>query len=336
MSLLTFGVGMQRRAFMTLFGVAAASTLAARAQQREQMRRIGVLMHVAENDQDGRARLTVLVEALKELGWVEGRNLRLDVRWGPDDPARYSRQAAELVAMGPDVLVAPTSFTLAPLLRATRSVPIVFIAVIDPVGGGFVSSLGKPGGNATGFIAFEYTIAGKWLELLKEIAPQVTRAAVLRDPSTASGIGQFAAIQAAGAAGVDLSVINLRDVAGVEEAIKAFAGGPNSGLIMTANGFGANHPALIAALAAKYRLPTVYPFRYFIAAGGLISYGPDLVGQSKPAAAYVDRIFKGEKPADLPVQAPTRYDLVVNLKTAKILGLSVPPALLARADEVVE
>jgi putative ABC transport system substrate-binding protein len=233
-------------------------------------------------------------------------------------------------------LVAPTSFTLAPLLRATRSVPIVFIGVIDPVGGGFVSSLGKPGGNATGFIAFEYTIAAKWLELLKEIAPQVTRAAVLRDPSTASGIGQFAAIQAAGAANVDLSVINLHDVAGVEEAIKSFANSPNSGLIMTASGFGSNHPALIATLAAKYRLPAVYPFRYYIAAGGLISYGSDLVSLSRPAAAYVDRIFRGEKPADLPVQAPTRYDLVVNLKTAKILGLSVPPALLARADEVIE
>jgi putative tryptophan/tyrosine transport system substrate-binding protein len=278
----------------------------------------------------------VLVEALKELGWVEGRNLRLDVRWGPDDSDRYRSQAAELIAMAPDVLIAPTSFTLAPLLRATRSVPIVFIAVVDPIGGGFVSSLAKPGGNATGFIAFEYTIAATWLELLKEIAPQVTRAAVLRDPSTAAGIGQFATIQAAGAVGVDLSVINLHDVAGVEEAVKAFASGPNSGLIMTASGFGANHPALIATLAAKYRLPTVYPFRYYIAAGGLISYGPDLISLSRPAAAYVDRIFRGEKPTDLPVQAPTRYDLVVNLKTAKILGLSVPPALLARADEVIE
>jgi putative tryptophan/tyrosine transport system substrate-binding protein len=327
---------MKRREFISLVGGAIASPLVARAQQPGQTRRIGVLMHVGENDPDGRARLMVLVEALKELGWVEGRNLRLDVRWGPDDPDRYSSQAAELVSMMPDVLIAPTSFTLAPLLRATRSVPIVFIAVIDPVGGGFVSSLGKPGGNATGFLGFEYTIAAKWLELLKEIAPQVTRAAVLRDPSTASGIGQFAAIQAAGATAVDLSVINLHDIAGVEEAVKAFASGPNSGLIMTASGFGANHPALIATLAAKYRLPTVYPFRYYIAAGGLISYGPDLIGLSKPAAAYVNRIFRGEKPADLPVQAPTRYDLVVNLKTAKTLGLTMPPALLARADEVIE
>ena len=297
---------MRRRDFITLTGGAlAAWSVAARAQQPE--RRIGVLMHVAESDPDGRARLTVLVDSLKQSGWVEGRNLRLDVRWGPDDSDRYRSQAAELIAMAPDVLVAPTSFTLAPLLRATQSVPIVFIGVIDPVGGGFVSSLRKPGGNATGFTAFEYTIAAKWLELLKEIAPQVTRAAVLRDPSTASGIGQFAAIQAAGTANVDLSVINLLDVAGVEEAIKAFAGGPNGGLIMTASGFGANHAALIATLAAKYRLPAVYPFRYYIAAGGLISYGPDLVGLSRPAAAYIDRIFKGEKPADC--QCRRRQDM---------------------------
>ena len=328
---------MRRRDFMTLTsGALAAWSFAARAQQPGQTRRIGVLMHVAENDPDGRARLMVLLEALKELGWVEGRNLRLDVRWGPDDPDRYSSQAAELVFMAPDVLIAPTSFTLAPLLRATRSVPIVFIGVIDPVGGGFVSSLGKPGGNATGFVAFEYTISAKWLELLKEIAPQVTRAAVLRDPATASGIGQFAAIQAAGAVGIDLSVINLHDVAAVEEAIKAFASGPNGGLVMTASGFGANHPALIVTLAAKYGLPTVYAFRYFIAGGGLISYGPDLIGLSRSAAGYVNRIFRGEKPADLPVQAPTRYELVVNLKTAKKLGLSVPPTLLTRADEVIE
>jgi putative tryptophan/tyrosine transport system substrate-binding protein len=328
---------MRRRDLMTLAGGAlAAWSLTARAQQSERTRRIGVLMHVAENDRDGQARFTMLVEALKDLGWVEGRNLRFDVRWGPDDSDRYARQAADLIAMAPDVLVAPTSFTLAPLLKATRSVPIVFIGVIDPVGGGFVSSLGKPGGNATGFVAFEYTIAAKWLELLKEIAPRVTRAAVLRDPSTASGIGQFAAIQAAGAVGIDLSVINLHDVAAVEEAIKVFASNPNGGLVMTASGFGANHSALIVALAAKYGLPAVYPFRYFVAGGGLMSYGSDLIGLSRSAAAYVDRIFKGEKPADLPVQAPTRYELVVNLKAARKLGLTVPPTLLTRADEVIE
>jgi len=327
---------MRRREFIGILGSAVAWPSAARAQELERTRRIGVLMHVTESDPDGRARLTALIEALKVLGWVEGRNVRFDVRWGADDPDRYLRQSAELIAMAPDVLVAPTSFTLAPLLRATRSVPIVFIGVIDQVGGGFVSSLGKPGGNATGFVAFEYAIAAKWLELLKEIAPQVTRAAVLRDPSTASGIGQFAAIQAAGAVGIDLSVINLRDVAGVEEAIKTFASVPNGGLIMTASGFGANHPALIAALAVRYGLPAVYPFRYYIAAGGLISYGTDLVSLSRPAASYVDRIFRGEKPADLPVQAPTKYELIINLKAAKALGFTVPTSMLARADEVIE
>ena len=310
--------------------------LVARAQQSDRMRRIGVLMHVTENDPDGQARLTAFVERLKELGWSEGRNLRFDIRWGPNDPDRYPRQAAELAALAPDVIVAPTSFTLAPLQRATRSVPIVFMGVIDPVGAGFVSSLAKPGGNTTGFIAFEYTIGAKWLELLKEIAPHVTRAAVLRDPSNASGIGQFAAIQAAGRVGVDLSVIALQDAERAERAIAAFATDPNGGLVVTASPFGANHPDVVAALAARYRLPAVYPFRYFILAGGLISYGADLVRQSRPAAAYVDRILKGEKPADLPVQAPTKYDLAINLKTAKALGITVPPALLARADEVIE
>ena len=240
-------------------------------------------MHVTQNDPDGQARLAVFVERLKELGWAEGRNLRLDVRWGADDPDRYPRQAAELIAMTPDVLVAPTSFTLAALQRATRSVPIVFVGVIDPVGAGFVSSLAKPGGNTTGFIAFEYTIGTKWLELLKEIAPHVTRAAVLRDPSNASGIGQFAAIQAAGTVGIDLSVIASQDTGEVERSIAAFASGPNGGLIVTASPFGANHPDVIAALADRYKLAAVYPFRYFIRAGGLISYGADLVSQSRPA-----------------------------------------------------
>jgi putative ABC transport system substrate-binding protein len=238
--------------------------------------------------------------------------------------------------MAPDVLVAPTSFTVAALQRATQSVPIVFMGVIDPVGADFVSSLAKPGGNTTGFIAFEYTIGGKWLELLKEIAPHVTRAAVLRDASNASGVGQFAAIQAAGIAGIDLSVIALKDAERLERAIAAFASGPNGGLVVTASPFGVNHPDLIAALAARYKLPAVYPFRYFIRAGGLISYGPDIVSQSGPAATYVDRILKGESPADLPVQAPTKYELVINLKAAKALGLNMPPSLLARADEVIE
>ena len=327
---------MKRREFIAALGGAAAWPIIASAQQIDRVRRIGVLMHVTENDPDGQARLTAFVERLKELGWSEGRNLRFDIRWGPNDPDRYPRQAAELAALAPDVLVAPTSFTLAPLQRATRSVPIVFMGVIDPVGAGFVSSLAKPGGNTTGFIAFEYTIGAKWLELLKEIAPHVTRAAVLRDPSNASGIGQFAAIQAAGRVGVDLSVIALQDAERAERAIAAFTTDPNGGLVVTASPFGANHPDVVAALAARYRLPAVYPFRYFILAGGLISYGADLVRQSRPAAAYVDRILKGEKPAHLPVQAPTKYDLAINLKTAKALGLEVPPALLARADEVIE
>jgi len=326
-----------RRSFISLLGgVAAAWPLAARAQQPDRIRRIGVLMHVTESDPDGQARLTSFVESLKELGWAEGSNLRLDVRWGPNDPDRYPRQAAELVAMAPDALVAPTSFTLAPLQRATRSVPIVFMGVVDPVGAGIVTSLARPGGNTTGFVAFEYTIGAKWLELLKEIAPHVTRAAVLRDPSIASGIGQFAAIQAAGAVGIDLSVIAMQNAGETERAIAAFASAPNGGLVVTASPFGANHPDLVAALAAQYKLPAVYPFSYFVRAGGLISYGADLVKQSRPAAAYVDRILKGEKPADLPVQAPTKYELVINLKTAKALGLTVPPTLLARADEVIE
>jgi putative ABC transport system substrate-binding protein len=319
-----------------VLGGAAAWTIAAPAQQTDRVRIIGVLMHVTENDRDGQARLAAFLERLKELGWVEGRNLRFEIRWGLDDPDRYPRQAAELVAMAPDILVAPTSFTLAALRRATRSVPIVFVGVIDPIGAGFVSSLAKPGGNITGFIAFEYTIAAKWLELLKEIAPHVTRAAVLRDPSNASGIGQFAAIQAAGALGIDLSVIDLEHPGAIEPAIAAFASVPKGGLVVTASPFGANHPDVIAGLAAQYKLPAVYPFRYFISAGGLISYGADLVRQSRPAADYVHRILNGEKPADLPVQAPTKYELSINLQAAKALGLDVSPMLLARADEVIE
>jgi putative ABC transport system substrate-binding protein len=328
---------MRRRDFIkVLAGSAAASVTVAHAQQSERVRRIGVLMHVTEKDQDGQARLAAFLGKLKELGWAEGRNLRLDVRWGPDDPNRYPRQAAELAATAPDVLVAPTSFTLAALQRATQNIPIVFMGVIDPVGAGFVSSLAKPGGNTTGFVAFEYTIGGKWLGLLKEIAPHLTRAAVLRDATIASGIGQFSAIQAADTTGLDLSVIALQNASELERSIATFAASPNGGLVVTASPFGANHPDVIIALAARYKLPAIYPFRYFIEAGGLISYGTDLKSQSPPAAAYVDRILKGEKPADMPVQAPTKYQLIINLKTAKALGLTVPPTLLARADEVIE
>jgi putative ABC transport system substrate-binding protein len=325
---------MKRRSFI-LGSMATAWPVVAWAEG-ERVRRVGVLMHVTESDSDGQARLSAFVDGLRELGWAEGHNLHFDIRWGPNDPNRYSRQAAELVAMAPDVLVAPTSFTLAPLQRATRSVPIVFMGVIDPVGAGIVTSLARPGGNITGFVAFEYTIGAKWLELLKEIAPQVNRAAVLRDPSIASGIGQFAAIQAAGKVGIDLSVIAMQNSDDTERALVAFASEPNGGLIVTASPFGANHSDVIAALAARYKLPAVYPFRYFVSDGGLISYGADLVKQSRPAAAYVDRILRGAKPADLPVQAPTNYELIINLKTAKTLGLTVPPTLLARADEVIE
>jgi putative tryptophan/tyrosine transport system substrate-binding protein len=328
---------MRRRDFIKIFGVpAAAWVTVAGAQQAERIRRIGVLMHVTENDQDGQARLAAFVGRLKEIGWVEGRNLRLDIRWGPDDPSRYPRQAVELIAMAPDVLVAPTSFTLAALQRATRSIPIVFMGVIDPVGAGFVSSLAKPGHNTTGFIAFEYTIGAKWLGLLKEIAPHTTRVAVLRDALNASGIGQFAAIQAAGTTGIDLSVIAMQNAKELEQGIAAFASDANGGLIVTASPFGANHPDVVADLAARYKLPAIYPFRYYIHAGGLMSYGTEIVNQSPPAADYVDRILKGEKPADMPVQAPTKYELLINLKTAKALGLVVPLTLLARADEVIE
>src|SRR6478672_643783 len=327
---------MRRRAFIAALGGAAAWPLVARAQQTDRVRRIGVLMHVTENDPDGQARLTAFVERLKELGWAEGSNLRLDIRWGPNDPDRYPRQAAELAALAPDVLVAPTSFTLAALQRATRSIPIVFMGVVDPVGAGFVSSLAKPGRNTTGFIAFEYTIGAKWLGLLKEIAPHITRVAVLRDALNASGIGQFAAIQAAGTTGIDLSVIAMQNAEELEQGIAAFASDGNGGLIVTASPFGANHPDVVAGLAARYKLPAIYPFRYFIQAGGLMSYGAEIVNQSPSAAGYVDRILKGEKPAEMPVQAPTKYELLINLKTAKALGLTVPPSLLARADTVIQ
>jgi putative ABC transport system substrate-binding protein len=259
--------------------------------------------------------------------------LRLDVRWAAGDADQVRRYAAELVALAPDVVLAYTSPIVVALQRATRTVPIVFAGVVDPVGAGFVESMARPGGNTTGFISFEYAIGAKWLELLKEIAPNVTRAAVLRDSTLASGIGQFAAIQAVGPVGMELSVIGLHDAGAIEHAVAAFARGSNGGLVVTAAPFPTNHPDVIPALAARYKLPAVYPFRYY---GGLISYGPDTVSQFGPAASYVDRILKGEKPTDLPVQAPTKYELVINLKAARALGLEVPPTLIARADEVIE
>jgi putative tryptophan/tyrosine transport system substrate-binding protein len=329
---------MRRREFIALLGGAAAWPVVARAQRTGGgMRRVGVLMNVVESDPQGQARLAVFVQRLRELGWTEGRNVRFDFRGGAGDSERYRQYATELLALSPDVIFTNASATVAGLQQVTRTVPIVFATVIDPVGAGLVESLARPGGNTTGFIAFEYAIGAKWLELLKEIAPGVTRAAVLRDPGIAAGIGQFAAIQAVGPIGMELSVIGARGEAGaVEQAVAAFARRSNGALVVTGSPFAANNVGLIVALAARHELPAVYPFRYFSSAGGLISYGPDIADQFRSAAGYVDRILKGEKPADLPVQAPTRYELVINLKTAKALGLEIPPTLIARADEVIE
>ena len=327
---------MRRREFIATLGVTVLSPLMARAQQLEPLRRVGALMSTAESDTKEQANLAAFVARLKELGWIEGRNLRLDIRWGAADDERNRRYAAELVALVPDVILADTSQTVGALQKATRTIPIVFAGATDPVGAGFVESLARPGGNTTGFTAFEYSIAGKWLELLRESAPRMKRAAVLRDPTIAAGVGQFAAIQALAPEGIELSAINVHNAGTIERALAVFAQRPDGGLIVTANPFGRNHPDVIAELAARYRLPAVYPFRYFVTAGGLISYGPNLAIIYRPAADYVDRIFKGEKPADLPVQAPTKYQLVINLKSAKALDLEIPPSLLAQADEVIE
>jgi putative ABC transport system substrate-binding protein len=328
----------KRRKFITLLGGAAAWPLAARAQQVERMRLIGVLVASAADDSVFQARVAAFQQGLAQLGWTDGRNVRLDIRWATTNADDLRRHAAELAALAPDVLVAATgTATTAPLLQATRTVPIVFVIVIDPVGAGFVASLARPGGNATGFTMFEYGLSGKWLELLKQVAPGVTRAAVLRDPTIASGIGQFAAIQAvASSLGVELSPIDARDGPEIERAVTAFARSGNSGLIVTPSAVANLHRDLIATLAARHRLPAVYGGRPYVVAGGLISYGPDLIDQYRRAAGYVDRILKGDNPADLPVQAPTKYELVINLKTAKALGLTVPDSLLARADEVIE
>jgi putative ABC transport system substrate-binding protein len=290
------------------------------------------------DDGDYQARIAAFQQGLQQLGWSDGRNVHIDTRWATTKPDDIRRHAAELAALAPDVILAGTgTATVAPLLQATRTVPIVFAVVIDPVGAGFVDSLARPGGNATGFTVFEYGMSGKWLELLKQIAPAVTRAAVLRDPTIASGIGQFAAVQAvAPSLGVDLSAVDVRDAGEIERAVTAFARSSNDGLIVTASALATRHRDLIIALAARLRLPAVYPYRFFVTIGGLISYGPDFVDQYRQAAGYVDRILKGEKPAELPVQAATKYELAINLKTAKALGLTVPPAVLARAGEVIE
>ena len=332
------GEAIQRRTFISLLGGAAAWPLRARAQQGESMRRIGVLTAGTDaNDPDVQVRNAVLMQTLQQLGWTEGRNLRVDYRWGEGLPDAIRKHAAELAVLAPDVILASGTASLGPLLQATRTVPIVFVNVSDPVGGGFVDSLSRPGGNATGFMQFEYSLSGKWLELLKQIGPAVTRAAVLRDAALTSGIGQFAVIQSvAPSVGVEVSPVNVRDPGEIERAIAAFARSPNGGLVVTSSALAVRHRELIIALAARHKLPAVYYRRYFVASGGLVSYGYDLPDQYRRAAGYVDRILKGENPANLPVQAPTKYETVINLKTAKALGLEIPPTLLARADEVIE
>jgi putative tryptophan/tyrosine transport system substrate-binding protein len=309
----------------------------ARAQEREKVRRIGVLMYTTPDEPESQARITALAQGLQEAGWAVGRNVRIDTRWSGGDIARLRKDAAELVALGSDALVAGVGPTTGTLQQATRTVPIVFAQGLDPVGNGYVRSLARPGGNATGFNQFEYSLSGKWLELLREVAPQVSRVGVVRDTVGPAGVGQWAVIQAfASPMGVELSPINLNVMGETEQAVSAFAGAPNGGLIVGVGTIATIQRDLIVALAARHRLPTVYPYSFFVEAGGLMSYGPNLIDLYRRAATYVDRILKGEGPADLPVQAPTKYQLAVNLKTAKALGIDVPPMLLARADEVIE
>jgi putative ABC transport system substrate-binding protein len=326
-----------RREFITLIGgTLTAWPRAARAQQPERMRRIGVLNSTGI-EADRQAGVAVFKEVLHQLGWSDGRNVRVEVRWASADPAKARKDAEELVALQTDVIMAIGLLALQTLLQTTRSVPIVFIGISDPVGSGLIDSMARPGGNATGFILFDYALSGKWVELLKQIAPTVTRVAVLRDPALTAGIGQFAVIESvAPSIGVDVSAINMRDARKIEQDITRFANSPNGGLILTASALSVAHHDLIIALAAQHKLPAVYYRRYFVTSGGLISYGSNFDEQFRGAAGYVDRVLKGEKPADLPVQAPTKYELVINLKTANALGLDVPPSLLARADEVIE
>jgi ABC-type uncharacterized transport system substrate-binding protein len=329
-------INIARRKFVAALSGAVAWPLAARAQQPDRMRRIGMLTGLATNDQDAQARYAAFLQELQQLGWTDGRNVRFDIRWGAGNAADTRKYAVELVALAPDVILA-TGSAIGPLLEATRTVPIVFVITPDPVGGGYVHSLSRPGGNATGFAMFEYSLCGKWPELLKEIAPGVTRAAILRDTSIAAGIGQFAIIQSvAPSVGVDVTPIDLRDAAEIERDVAAFAQSANGGLILTASPLAAVHRNLIITLAARYKLPAVYGERFFVTGGGLISYGPNFLDQFRQAAHYVDRILKGEKPGDLPVEAPTKYELTINLKTAKALGLAVPQSILARADDVIE
>jgi putative ABC transport system substrate-binding protein len=325
----------RRRQFIAGLGGAAAWSLAARAQQGDRVRRIGVLTNLAEDDPETVRRMAAFVQGLRELGWTDGRNVQFDFRSGLADPDRYRRYAAELVALAPDVLLATNLVALGPLQQVTRTLPIVFAQATDPVGGGYVENLARPGGNATGFMSIEYSMSGKWPELLKQIAPSVTRVAVLRDPALGSGTAQFAVIQAvAQSLRMEVTPVDVRSE--IERAFTAFARGSNGGLIVASSTLGQIHRELIITLAARHRLPAVYPYRFFITSGGLISYGPDTIEGYRRAAGYVDRILRGEKPADLPVHTPTKYDLVINLKTAKALGLTIPETLLATADEVIQ
>ena len=326
---------MRRRQFIAGLVSAVTWPVVARAQQPDRMRRIGVLQTYARDDPNALARLAAFEQGLQELGWIVGRDIQIDYRFGGTDPDLYRKYAAELVALAPEVILAQDP--IGELPQATRTVPIVFVGLTDPVGRGFVASLARPGGNATGFIIFEFSLSGKWLGLLKQMAPRVTRVAVIRDPLATGGVGQFAAIQSAAASsGVGLTPIGVRNSDEIERDVTAFARGPNGGLIVTSNTLVFHHRDLIITLAARHKLPAVYPFRFFATSGGLISYGPDAFAYYRLAAGYIDRILKGEKPADLPVQQPTKFERVINLKTAKALGLTIPETLLATADEVIQ
>jgi putative ABC transport system substrate-binding protein len=328
---------MRRREFITLVGGVAAWPLAARAQQPGEMRRIGVLLNVTADNPRGQAGVAAFQQVLQQLGWSDGRNVRIDIRWGANDIDLDRKYAAELVALAPDVILASSTPSVTALQHVTRTLPIVFVQVSDPVGAGVVDTLARPGGNTTGFMNFEYSLSGKWLEVLKQIAPSVTRVAILRDPANPAGIGQFSSIQAAAQSlGVEVRPLTARDAAEIERAVAAFARLANGGLIVTPSAGNAVHRELITTLAARYKLPTIYSDRLNVTEGGLISYGPDRVDEFRRAAGYVDRILKGEKPADLPVQAPTKFELVINLKTAKALGFTIPTTLLATADEVIQ
>jgi putative ABC transport system substrate-binding protein len=328
---------MRRRDFISTLGGAAIWPLSAHAQQSRSMRRIGLLVNYLPEDLEGQARIKAFVEALRKLGWIEGENLHTEIKYGGDEADRYQKFAKALVEAAPDVIVAGASPSVAALQGITHNVPVVFAGVIDPVGAGFVKSLARPGGNVTGFTVFDYSISGKWLELLKELAPTVKRVAVVRDPSLAAGIGQFAVVQSASSSPeMELTAVDPRDPKEIDRAFTEFAGEPNGGVIVTASASSNRRREQMLSLALRYRLPTVCPLRFYVVDGGLASYGPDIVAIYPRAAEYVDRILKGAKPADLPVQAPTQYKLVVNLKTAHVLGLSLPNNLIARADEVIE